>query len=74
MRLIVYDCEVFKYDWLVVFKDHESGQYIVIHNDNEALKACISEDCIYVGFNSSSLSRLSGWAVIRRKSRLLMIS
>lgn len=52
MRLIVYDCEVFKYDWLVVFKDHESGQYTVIHNDNEALKACISEDCIYVGFNS----------------------
>ena len=52
MRLVVYDCEVFKYDWLVVFKDHESGQYTVIHNDNEALKACISEDCIYVGFNS----------------------
>lgn len=52
MRLIVYDCEVFKYDWLVVFKDHESSQYTVIHNDNEALKACISEDCIYVGFNS----------------------
>ena len=35
-----------------MFKDHESGQYTVIHNDNEALKACISEDCIYVGFNS----------------------
>lgn len=52
MRLIVYDCEVFKHDWLVVFKDHESGQYTVIHNDNEALKECISEDCIYVGFNS----------------------
>ena len=52
MRLVVYDCEVFKFDWLVVFKDHESGQYTVIHNDNEALKACISEDCIYVGFNS----------------------
>ena len=52
MRLVVYDCEVFKFDWLVVFNDHESGQYTVIHNDNEALKACISEDCIYVGFNS----------------------
>ena len=52
MRLVIYDCEVFQFDWLVVFKDHESGQYTVIHNDNEALKACISEDCIYVGFNS----------------------
>lgn len=52
MRLIVYDCEVFKEDWIVVFKDHETGQYTVVHNDNEALKACISEDCIYIGFNS----------------------
>jgi len=50
--LIVYDCEVFKEDWIVVFKDHETGQYTVVHNDNEALKACISEDCIYIGFNS----------------------
>ena len=52
MRLIVYDCEVFKEDWIVVFKDHETGQYTVVHNDNEALKACINEDCIYIGFNS----------------------
>ena len=52
MNLIVYDCEVFKYDWIVVFKDHETGQYNVIHNDNEALKACLSEDSIYIGFNS----------------------
>lgn len=52
MRIIIYDCEVFKYDWLVVMKDHESGEYTVILNDNEALKACINEDCIYIGFNS----------------------
>lgn len=52
MRLIIYDCEVFKHDWLVVMKDHESGEYTVILNDNEALKACINEDCIYIGFNS----------------------
>ena len=38
MNLIVYDVEVFAYDWIVVFKDKASGQYIVIHNDNEALK------------------------------------
>lgn len=52
MRLIVYDVEVFCEDWLVVFKDLESGQYTVVHNDTEELKQCISEDCIYVGFNS----------------------
>ena len=52
LRLIVYDCEVFCEDWLVIFKDIETGQYTVIHNDTEEMKQCISEDCIYVGFNS----------------------
>ncbi len=51
MRLITYDCEVFAHDWIVVFKDKETSQYTVIHNDNEALRECISDDCIYVGFN-----------------------
>lgn len=52
MRLIVYDVEVFCEDWLVVLKDMESGKYTVVHNDNEVLKQCITEDNIYVGFNS----------------------
>lgn len=52
MRLIVYDVEVFCEDWLVVFKDMETGKYTVVHNDNEELKRCITEDNIYVGFNS----------------------
>lgn len=52
MRLIVYDVEVFFEDWLVIFKDIETGKYTCVHNDNEELKECISEDCIYIGFNS----------------------
>lgn len=52
MRLIIYDVEVFCRDWLVVLKDMETGQYTVVHNDNEELRQCISDDCIYVGFNS----------------------
>lgn len=52
MRLIVYDVEVFCEDWLVVLKDMETGKYTAVHNDNEELKQCISEDDIYVGFNS----------------------
>lgn len=51
MRLIIYDVEVFAYDWIVVFKDKETGTYTVIHNDNEALKMALSDD-IYIGFNS----------------------
>jgi hypothetical protein len=34
MRLVVYDFEVTKYDWLVVLKDVETGHYTEIHNDN----------------------------------------
>lgn len=52
MRLIVYDVEVFFEDWLVIFKDIETGKYTCVHNDNEELKECISEDCIYIGFNN----------------------
>ncbi len=52
MKLIIYDCEVFKYDWLVVFKDKTTGTFTCIWNDNEAVKAAISDDHIYVGFNS----------------------
>ena len=52
MRIITYDCEVFAHDWLVVFKDKESGRYTRIWNDNDALCECISDDCIYIGFNS----------------------
>lgn len=52
MRLISYDCEVFSYDWLVTLKDKETGVYTCIWNDNEALKMALSDDCIYVGFNS----------------------
>ena len=52
MRFVTYDTEVFKHDWLVVLKDYETKRYTIIHNDNEALRACISDDTVYCGFNS----------------------
>lgn len=52
LPLFVYDCEVFAYDWLVVFKERSSGQYTVIHNDADELREFITEDAIYCGFNS----------------------
>lgn len=52
MKLITYDTEVFKHNWIVVFKDKETGSYTVIHNDNEALRDCISDNNIYIGFNT----------------------
>ncbi len=52
MKLIIYDVEVFAHDWIVVFKDHESGHFTTVHNDNEALRECITDEGVYVGFNS----------------------
>ena len=52
MKIVTYDCEVFSHDWIVVFKDKETGIFTVVHNDNEVLRSCISEDAIYIGFNS----------------------
>lgn len=51
MRLITLDFEVFAHDWLVVMKDHDTGTYTVIWNDNEAFCSCLDEEFIYVGFN-----------------------
>lgn len=52
MRLATYDCEVFAYDWLVAFKDKDSGEYTLVWNDNDALTACIDDDTIYCGYNN----------------------
>ena len=52
MRLVTYDFEVVSHDWLVVIKDYETKHYTEIHNDNEALRACIDEETAYFGFNS----------------------
>ena len=52
MRWFTYDTEVFAHDFLVVFKDLETGTYAIIHNDNQAVKEFISDDAIYCGFNT----------------------
>lgn len=57
MKLIAYDTEVFRHDWIVVFKDKETGSYTVIHNDNEALREVIDDECVYIGFNSKNYDR-----------------
>lgn len=52
MRWFTYDTEVFAYDWIVVLKDKETGEHLVFHNDNEAVRYTISDEAIYCGFNS----------------------
>ena len=53
-RLLFYDFEVFKYDWMVVIIDYSSRQEKVIVNDVEELKRIYLKfkDSIWVGYNS----------------------
>lgn len=53
MRIIVYDIEVFAYDWVVVFLDITTGTYTVYHNDNNGVREYMSDpDLIFCGFNN----------------------
>ena len=52
MRWYTYDTETFAHDFIVVFKDKETGEYAVFHNDNLGVREFISEDAIYCGFNT----------------------
>ena len=52
MRWFTYDVECFAHDWIVVLKDKETGEYLVFHNDNEAVRYSISDEAIYCGFNT----------------------
>lgn len=48
----IFDCEVFAHDWLFVFKELETGEYTVIHNDNDAVLAFMEQDPFLGGFNN----------------------
>lgn len=53
MRIIVYDIEVFPYDWIAVFYDISSNQWYVFHNDNAGIAAFMSQPgVIFCGFNN----------------------
>lgn len=52
MKWYTYDTEVFAHDFIVVFKDKETGEYAVFHNDNIGVRDFINDDSIYCGFNS----------------------
>ena len=53
MKFILYDFEVYKHDWLVVFKE-PSKEHTVIYNDTEKLKGFFNQhkNNIFVGFNN----------------------
>ena len=64
MKLYAFDFEVFAYDWLVVFKDIADNEFIVVHNDNYGVKQFVTEDKLFIGFNSKSYDRFILQAVL----------
>lgn len=50
--IFLFDCEVFAYDWLFVFKNIETGEKTIVHNDNEAVKQFMALNGILGGFNN----------------------
>jgi hypothetical protein len=52
MRWYTYDAEVFAHDFIVVFKDKETGERITFHNDNDGVRNFITDDGIECGFNT----------------------
>lgn len=47
-----YDAEIFKYDSIIGFKNKFTGEYIHFHNDNEGVRAFITDYAIQCGFNT----------------------
>ena len=54
MNLYIFDCEVFKCDWLFIFKEVATGEFTIIHNDNDSVKAFMTSDKVIAGFNNKN--------------------
>ena len=63
-RILIHDFEVFAHDWMIVFKDKKTKEYIKIHNDNDAVKAVMQENPLMVGFNSKHYDQFIMKAVL----------
>ena len=51
-NLFIFDCEVFAFDWLFVFKHKLTGEKTRIWNDNEAVKQFMAQKPLLAGFNN----------------------
>lgn len=58
--MIVFDCEVFKYNWLFVFKKVSTGEYTIIYDDEEKLRNFYEENMksLFIGFNNKSYDNI----------------
>lgn len=58
--LISFDCEVFMYDWLFVFKDIQTQEFTIILNDRDKLEKFYNEhkNDIYFGYNNKAFDNI----------------
>ncbi len=58
-KVLIYDCEVFAYDFLVVFEDCETNEVTAIVNDGIAIDKFLNEHSDYVlcGFNNKNYDK-----------------
>ena len=70
--IYIYDIEVFKYDWLIVFKNLSTGEYTTIHNNNHAVKQFASADKIFAGFNNKFYDNYIMKAILRGADNTLV--
>ena len=54
MKWFTYDVECFAHDFIIGFKDKETGEYYHFHNDNEGVRDFIHDNGIYCGFNTKN--------------------
>ena len=61
--MYIYDIEVYKYDWIVVFRNPEAEKnHIVIHNNNYQLREFLAQsDIVIGGFNNK---HYDNWIVL----------
>lgn len=68
MSTYTYDCEVTMHNWLVVFKDFETGQYTCIWDNADMLREFLDTESLYIGFNSKHYDQfiiraiVNGWS------------
>lgn len=55
LTFLVYDFEVWKYDWIVTFKNHWTKETATFHNDRDGLLDYLNKhnDAILVGYNNA---------------------
>lgn len=58
--MFVFDCEVFKYNWLFVFKKVSTGEYTIILDDEDGLRNFYEENqkSLFIGFNNKAYDNI----------------